>query len=86
MTQEDKQHEDDDGRVICDMDVEGMPWHGKRSRERAAAQRQAHGDQLNASETRQAIWGAVLAALSVVGVLSLTMVLFVLFCIYVWFR
>ena len=86
MTQEGKQYEDDDGRVIASMDVEGMPWHGKRSRASAAAPRANHGDQLTASETRRAMWNAVLAGLAVAGVFSLTMVLFVLFCIYVWFR
>ncbi len=33
-----KQYEDDDGRVICSMDVEGTRWHDKgvRHREQAA--------------------------------------------------
>lgn len=27
-----KQFEEDDGRVIANMDVDGMPWHDRRAR------------------------------------------------------
>ena len=34
MANKPKQYDDDDGRVICNMDVEGMRWHDKRVRAR----------------------------------------------------
>ena len=84
-----KQHDDDDGRVICSMDVEGMPWHDRRVRResrQAQAQMIHQGDQMTASETRRYIWHAILAGMTIVGVFAATWVLFILFCTNVWFR
>lgn len=79
--------DEDDGRVICNMDVEGMRWHDKRVRREAkAARTAAHPDQMTNAETRQFTWSAVLAGLSVVLVFSLVWVLFILFCTQVWLR
>lgn len=87
MTKEPKKFDDDDGRVICDMDVEGMRWHDQRARREKAAQRPVpQGDQLTQSESRRFTWNAILAGLSIVLVFSATWVLFILFCTQVWFR
>ena len=32
MDKQPTKYDDDDGRVICDMDVEGMRWYDKRKR------------------------------------------------------
>jgi hypothetical protein len=72
---------EDDGRTVASMNVEGMPWYvpnqiqDERSRVTLMDKRQA----------RQAIFGALGAGLTVVGVISLGIVLFVLFCTKVWF-
>lgn len=81
------QQEDDDGRVICSMDVEGMRWRDKRvRREERAARRVPMGNQMTRSEARRYTWYSVLAGLLIVAVFSLTWVLFVLFCTEIWFR
>jgi len=83
-----KKYDDDDGRVIVSMDVDGMRWHDKRVRREAAATRRVvpQGDQMTRSEARRFTWYAVLAGLLIVSVFSVTWVLFVLFCIKIWFR
>ena len=69
------------------MDVEGMPWHEKRvRRERNAARAALQGEQMTQSEAQRYTWNAVLAGLLVVAVFSAVWVLFILFCINVWFR
>lgn len=73
---------DDDGRTIADMNVEGMPWYRPKAMQ----------DKLNAlatlskRETRFVIFGALRAGLMIAGVMSLTIVLVVLFCLHIWFR
>ncbi len=87
MKLQQKKYEDDDGRVICDMDIEGLPWHDKRvSRENRAARNQAQAGQMTRSEARRYTWYAILAGLLVVSVFSVTWILFVLFCTEIWFR
>ena len=89
--------EGDDGRTIVNMNVEGMPWYvpeGMDGGERGAGNReQAMGNgegerkiELTQEESRFFTWGALKAALLVVGVMCLGIVLFVLFCQFVWFR
>ncbi len=71
----------DDGRVVAPMNVEGMPWHG------AALTEGSQGTaQLEKHQVRYAIWGAMGAALTVAGVLSAGIILFVLFCTNVWLK
>jgi hypothetical protein len=87
MKQEPQNYDDDDGRVIVNMDVEGMPWHNQRlRREKRAARAGNPGDQLTNREARLYTWNAVLAGLLIVGVFSLALVLFTLFCTEIWFR
>jgi hypothetical protein len=87
-----KQYADDDGRVICNMDVDGMPWHDKRVRrerreqQRAIAAGQTDREQMTKAEARRFTFHAVLAGLLIAAVFSAAWVLFVLFCTQVWFR
>lgn len=71
----------DDGRVIAPMNVEGMPWHTK-----APVQSSQGTAQLEKRQFRYALWGAMGAALTVAGVLSAGIILFVLFSTKVWLR
>jgi len=82
-----KQYQDDDGRVICNMDVEGTRWHDKvvRHSERTA-RKMPSGEQMTRSEAWRFAWSAVLAGLLIVLVFSVTWVLFILFCTKIWFR
>lgn len=87
MSAEIKQYEDDDGRVICNMDVDGMPWHDRRARgEQTPARATPQRDPMTKAEALGYTWNAVLAGLAIVGVFAVTWVLLILFCIYVWFR
>ena len=87
MKHQPKQFDDDDGRVICNMEVEGMRWHDKSiRREKFATRKDAQGGQMTRSESRIYTWYALLAALLIVSVFSVTWVLFILFCTKIWFR
>jgi hypothetical protein len=90
MKKQPRQYDDDDGRVICDMDVDGMRWHDRRLRRELRDQRRTRsvppGETMTRSEARLYTWYAVLAALTIVAVFSVTWVLFTLFLTKVWFR
>jgi len=72
MTQP-RDYEDDDGRVIVNMDVEGMRWHDRRSSSGSnrpdfpiVRRGGLRGDELTESETRRYTFYALLAGLVVV--------------------
>lgn len=81
-----KRIEDDDGRVVARMNVEGMPWYTERP-DGAPERPEQDGEpvHLNREESRAFAWGAVKAALLVTAVFSVAAVLFVLFCTDIWF-
>ena len=84
-----EQPEWDDGRTIANMNVEGMPWYspGKRIPRRKDREKPEDREEvLTKQESRYYTWGALKAALLVVGILCAGLVLFVLFCQHVWFR
>ncbi len=87
MARQAKQYDDDDGRVICNMDVEGTPWHDRRvAREQKVASRPNYAPAITRSESRRYTWYSLLAGLTVASVFSITWVLFILFCTQIWFR
>ena len=87
MTRKLKQYDDDDGRVICDMNVDGMRKPAKRiPGTQQLVQKAPQVDQMTRSEARQFTWYAILAGLLIASVFSVTWILFILFCTQVWFR
>jgi hypothetical protein len=87
MNTQRERFDDDDGRVVCNMDVDGMRWHDKVARRKIFATHQAaHGGQMTRSEARRFTWVAVQAALFLASIFSVAWVLFILFCTQVWFR
>jgi len=85
-----KLHDDDDGRVIANMNVDGMPWYQRSQhqiRRNSAPQGESGSDysDLTREETREIVKGAMKAGLLIAGVFILAMLLFILFCLYVWF-
>lgn len=87
MNPQPKKYDDDDGRVICSMDVSGMRRHDKSiPRMRTAPLQVAQGEPMTRSEARRYAWYAVKAGLLVATVFSVAWVLFILFCTQVWFR
>ena len=81
MRNQPKQYDDDDGRVICDMDVDGMPWHDRRQ-----APKSQHSEQLSSTEIRAYTGSALLAVLLLWAVFAAAWALFILFCTQIWFR
>ena len=91
MARAPKQYEDDDGRTVAEMNVEGMPWyqeHRKRqSRAEARAELQERidrGEALTRRETLRYTFYATLAGLTVVGVIGGGTVLFVFLLWLLW--
>ena len=88
MKKQPTQFEDDDGRVICSMDVDGTPWRDRRVRPEAGITppRNAAGHHMTSAEARKYSWYSLLAGLLIVLVFSVTWILFTLFCTQIWFR
>lgn len=89
MARKPKQYEDDDGRTIVDMDIEGMKWHDRRVRrdkreEKSSANK--HKYQMTKSEALRYTFYAVLAGLLIVLVFSVVWILFTLFATQILFR
>ncbi|MFC2064486.1 hypothetical protein ACFLXB_05275 [Chloroflexota bacterium] len=87
MPRRPKTYDDDDGRTIVNMDIEGMRWHDKTvKREKSNRQKPILGTQLTKSESRLYSWYSLIAGFVVASVFSATWILFVLFCTQIWFR
>ncbi len=86
MAKQRKRYDDDDGRVIASMNVDGMPWYQRSERfERKKRAQASDFSDLTKEETREILKGAMKAALLIAGVFILAMLLFILFCLYIWF-
>jgi hypothetical protein len=82
-----KIYEDDDGRTIASMNVDGMPWHAagaSKSVSDAQEEPAAH-EKLRGPERRAFTWGVLKAVLLVTAVFVVGYFLFILFCTNVWF-
>lgn len=91
MARQPKQYEDDDGRTIVDMDVEGMPWHTRRvkreKREQARAELQQKidsGEALTRRQTARYTAYALLAGLAVIAFIGGGTTLFVFILWLFW--
>ncbi len=78
---------EDDGRTIVNMNVEGMPGYRRTFDARADAHKSEERpkEQLTARETRMVILASVKWAFLFSAGFSLILVLFILFCVKVWF-
>ena len=89
-----KRPEDDDGRVIAPMNVDGMPWYSGAPREEQPPAGEQRPDDLlpprqeplTGPEKRAFTWGVLKAAMLVAGVFILVYLAFLLFCVFVWFK
>ena len=87
MRKQHKQYEDDDGRVICNMDVDGMRLHDKSVRRQKKMDRKLiQNNQMTRSETLRFTWYSVLSGMVIALVFSGVWVLLILFCTQIWFR
>lgn len=86
MARKKKQYDDDDGRVIANMNVDGMPWFlSDALKRRSKTDAQNDFSDLTKEESRELVKGAVKAGLLIAGIFVLAALLFILFCIYIWF-
>lgn len=86
-----KTYEDDDGRVIANMNIDGMPWYAEDARKRREenfrkAETASDFSDLSRKETWEIIKGATKAGLLISGIFIAGAALFILFCLFVWFR
>lgn len=87
MGREKRQYDDDDGRVICEMDLDGMPYQARRNRGRSEEPvNSASGGGMTRSEARRFTANALLAVLLIGTVFSATWILLTLFLTKVLFR
>lgn len=77
-----RQYDDDDGRVIANMNVDGMPWYMRSP----TVGHDSDFSDLEKSETREIVKGAVKAGLLIGSIFLAACALFILFCLFVWFR
>ncbi len=91
MAREPKQYEDDDGRTIVDMDVDGMPWHTRRMKKERREQAKAElrekierGEALTTRQTLRYTFYALLAGLAVVGFIAGGVCIFILILWLCW--
>ena len=83
MDKERPEIEEDDGHVIANMNVEGMPWYRKNAKEKKPNQPPLD---LSPEETRAAIGGMLKAAMLIAGAFIGVFLLFILFCVFIWWR
>ena len=80
-----KTHDDDDGRVVAKMNIDGMPWH-VRGRRQEKPESASDLSDLTREENMAIIAGTVKAGLLIGAVYFVVFLLFILFCVFVWFR
>ena len=83
-----KTFEGDDGRVVAKMNVDGMPWSMSDvlSRRKKSDEKLQSSSDFSDVDTREIIKGTVKAGLVIAGVFLAGAALFILFCLYIWFR
>ena len=74
--------EDDDGKVIANMNVDGMPWYLERLHKDEGEPVEAY--QMNKKEGRAYLWGALAAALSVVTLFAVVFAVVILILLYLF--
>ncbi|MEA4966010.1 MAG: hypothetical protein VB055_09345 [Oscillospiraceae bacterium] len=76
-----KQEFEDDGRTVANMNVEGMPWYLEK-KEKPETEK----IELTKEEGRSMMWGILKASLLVAGVFIAGFTIFILLCVFVFFR
>ena len=79
-----RKYDDDDGRVIVPMDVDGMPGFFKRPKTEGDEAQQKI--ELTKEEGRAVTGGVLKAAFVILLVYGVVFAVFILFCQFVWFR
>ena len=83
---------EDDGRTIANMNVEGMPWYRAPSAtpsindEEGSSGNKEQPEQLSKEGQRAMTRGILAASLLIGSIYAIVILLFILFCIFVWFK
>ncbi len=85
MPKERKRYDDDDGRTIAKMNVDGMPWYAS-GKSRASGQDENGQAEISGGEKISFVWGVLKAALLVTAIFAAGYLLFILFCTNIWFN
>jgi hypothetical protein len=75
--------EDDDGRTIAPMNVEGMPWHTPK---RSETPRDPNAQPLLGKDLLRYLFSAVGAGLLIVFAFGIAGAALILFCTEIWFK
>lgn len=83
-----RKYDDDDGRVIVPMDVDGMPgvFGRPRKQEEETEAPRKHKLELSKEEGRAVTGGVLKAAFTVLLIYAVVFALFILFCQFIWFK
>ncbi len=74
-----KQYDDDDGRTIANMDVEGMPWYSKKRSEKKMPMVELSKDE------RRGLYSGIIKAVALVAVVFVVVFfLLIYFLIKLW--
>lgn len=79
-----REYDDDDGRTIVNMNVDGMPWYVPEHDDTPPPSPDSY--KMTKEESRQYTWAAVKAGLLVVLVFAVVFGLFIAFCDFFWFK
>lgn len=82
MSRKPRQYDDDDGRTIADMNVEGMPWYVKRT---APKDKKAEQPEMTRRESLAMMGGMMKAALLIGLAFFAVIGLFIALCDFVIF-
>ena len=78
--------EEDDGRTIVNMNVDGMPWYVRGDEQRKKGSDASSHDQMTDEELRLYKFAALKSALLIVLVFAVVFALFLAFCDFIWFK
>jgi len=81
-----KVYDDDDGRVIAPMNVEGMPWYVPKPARITPSEKTQVMPELSFREKVAFMSGVIKAVLLVALVFIGGLLAFILFCTEIWFR
>ncbi len=80
-----KKYDDDDGRTVANMNVEGMRWYDPAKEEKAEKKRKVKELKVSRKERRAMIWGAYLAYLPMFLCILLSFTI-VMLLLWLWMR
>ena len=79
-----KQYDDDDGKVIANMNVDGMPWYVDRANKTEKSEGDSEPVPLTKEERRAYMRGTMTAAFLVTGLFALVFAAVIILLVFAW--